>query len=83
MAEPAVDYAAVFQALPGAVALVTPQLIFADANAEFLRLRGLPASCWSVASCPMTAPRRTPPSLSCSEFWPHCAGLRTPVSAAS
>ncbi|MEU2620602.1 PAS domain-containing protein, partial [Streptomyces sp. NPDC007157] len=42
MAEPAVDYAAVFQALPGAVALVTPQLVFADANAEFLRLRGLP-----------------------------------------
>jgi hypothetical protein len=42
MAEPAVDYAAVFQALPGAVALVTPQLIVADANAEFLRLRGLP-----------------------------------------
>ncbi|MGW2957761.1 PAS domain-containing protein, partial [Streptomyces sp. NPDC001220] len=42
MAEPAVDYAAVFQALPGAAALVTPQLIFVDANAEFLRLRGLP-----------------------------------------
>ncbi|MEU6774590.1 SpoIIE family protein phosphatase [Streptomyces sp. NPDC046759] len=38
---PAVDYAAVFQALPGAVALVTPQLIYADANAEFLRLRGV------------------------------------------
>ncbi|MEU6417691.1 PP2C family protein-serine/threonine phosphatase [Streptomyces spiralis] len=42
MKVPAVDYAAVFQALPGAVALVTPQLIYADANAEFLRLRGLP-----------------------------------------
>ncbi|MER6533436.1 PP2C family protein-serine/threonine phosphatase [Streptomyces sp. 900105755] len=42
MAGPAVDYAAVFQALPGAVALVTPQLIYADANAEFERLRGLP-----------------------------------------
>ncbi|GAA3071335.1 PP2C family protein-serine/threonine phosphatase [Streptomyces glomeratus] len=42
MKVPAIDYAAVFQALPGAVALVTPQLIYADANAEFLRLRGLP-----------------------------------------
>ncbi|MER5527493.1 SpoIIE family protein phosphatase [Streptomyces sp. NPDC002677] len=42
MAEPAVDYTAVFQALPGAAALVTPQLIIADVNAEFLRLRGLP-----------------------------------------
>ncbi|MBW8706898.1 Phosphoserine phosphatase RsbU [Streptomyces sp. MBT84] len=41
MAEPEVDYAAVFQALPGAVALVTPQLVYADANAEFVRLRGL------------------------------------------
>lgn len=41
MKVPAVDYGAVFQALPGAVALVTPQLIYADANAEFLRLRGL------------------------------------------
>jgi hypothetical protein len=41
MKVPAVDYAAVFQALPGAVALVTPQLVYADANTEFLRLRGL------------------------------------------
>ncbi|MGW4610287.1 PP2C family protein-serine/threonine phosphatase [Streptomyces sp. NPDC004532] len=41
MAEPEVDYAAVFRALPGAVALVTPQLVYADANAEFVRLRGL------------------------------------------
>ncbi|MEU9475195.1 SpoIIE family protein phosphatase [Streptomyces sp. NPDC048191] len=42
MKVPAVDYAAVFQAGPGAVALVTPQLTFVDANPEFLRLRGLP-----------------------------------------
>ncbi|MGW0764739.1 PP2C family protein-serine/threonine phosphatase [Streptomyces sp. NPDC002676] len=42
MKVPAVDYAAVFQALPGAVALVTPELIYADANPAFLRLRGLP-----------------------------------------
>ncbi|MGW1913935.1 PP2C family protein-serine/threonine phosphatase [Streptomyces sp. NPDC002076] len=41
MKVPAVDYAAVFQALPGAVALVTPELVYADANPEFLRLRGL------------------------------------------
>ncbi|MGW5434030.1 PP2C family protein-serine/threonine phosphatase [Streptomyces sp. NPDC004059] len=38
MEEPAVDYAAVFRALPGAVALLTPQLIFVDVNAEFLRI---------------------------------------------
>ncbi|MFF7183950.1 PP2C family protein-serine/threonine phosphatase [Streptomyces sp. NPDC008222] len=41
MSEPEVDYAAVFQALPGAVALLTPKLIFVDANAEFLRIRDL------------------------------------------
>ncbi|MEV7325081.1 SpoIIE family protein phosphatase [Streptomyces sp. NPDC093970] len=41
MAEPEVDYAAVFRALPGAVALVTPQLVYADGNEAFLRLRGL------------------------------------------
>ncbi|MEU1599796.1 SpoIIE family protein phosphatase [Streptomyces sp. NPDC005708] len=41
MKVPAVDYAAVFRALPGAVALVTPELIYADANAEFLRFRGV------------------------------------------
>ncbi|OIK06335.1 PP2C family protein-serine/threonine phosphatase [Streptomyces monashensis] len=41
MKVPAVDYSAVFQALPGAAALVTPELVYADANAEFLHLRGL------------------------------------------
>ncbi|MGW1718541.1 PP2C family protein-serine/threonine phosphatase [Streptomyces sp. NPDC002156] len=34
------DYAAVFQALPGMVALLTPELVYADANEEFLRLTG-------------------------------------------
>ncbi|MGW0627084.1 PP2C family protein-serine/threonine phosphatase [Streptomyces sp. NPDC002758] len=38
MTEPEVDYTAVFRALPGAVALLTPQLIFVDVNAEFLRI---------------------------------------------
>ncbi|GAA3809099.1 PP2C family protein-serine/threonine phosphatase [Streptomyces chiangmaiensis] len=42
MTEPEVDYTAVFRALPGAVALITPELVYADANAEFLRIRGLP-----------------------------------------
>ncbi|OKJ79310.1 hypothetical protein AMK32_31515 [Streptomyces sp. CB01883] len=32
-----IDYAAVFQALPGALALLTPDLVFADANIAFLR----------------------------------------------
>ncbi|MEV5665800.1 PP2C family protein-serine/threonine phosphatase [Streptomyces flaveolus] len=36
----AIDYAAVFQALPGAVALLTPDLVFADANLVFLRQAG-------------------------------------------
>ncbi|EKX69110.1 PAS domain-containing protein [Streptomyces ipomoeae] len=40
MADTAIDYAAVFQALPGMVALLTPELVFADANEEFLRLAG-------------------------------------------
>lgn len=35
-----IDYAAVFQALPGAVALLTPELVFADVNAAFLRQIG-------------------------------------------
>ncbi|WP_128376318.1 PP2C family protein-serine/threonine phosphatase [Streptomyces cavernae] len=35
-----IDYAAVFQALPGMVALLTPDLVFADANEEFLRTAG-------------------------------------------
>ncbi|MFF3634185.1 PP2C family protein-serine/threonine phosphatase [Streptomyces sp. NPDC002250] len=36
----AIDYAAVFQALPGAVALLTPDLVFADANLAWLRQAG-------------------------------------------
>ncbi|MET8638659.1 PP2C family protein-serine/threonine phosphatase [Streptomyces sp. NPDC004096] len=40
MAEPEIDYKAVFQALPGAVALLTPQLIYADVNEEWLRILG-------------------------------------------
>ncbi|MER6027072.1 SpoIIE family protein phosphatase [Streptomyces sp. NPDC001851] len=40
MNDAAIDYAEVFQALPGAVALLTPGLVFADANKEFLRVAG-------------------------------------------
>jgi Stage II sporulation protein E (SpoIIE)/PAS fold len=40
MTEPEIDYTALFRALPGSVALLTPQLVFADANEEFLRLAG-------------------------------------------
>ncbi|PBC67592.1 LOW QUALITY PROTEIN: serine phosphatase RsbU (regulator of sigma subunit) [Streptomyces sp. TLI_235] len=35
-----IDYRAVFQALPGMVALLTPELVYADANEEFVRLSG-------------------------------------------
>ncbi|WP_035847484.1 PP2C family protein-serine/threonine phosphatase [Kitasatospora azatica] len=35
-----IDYAAMFQALPGMVALLTPELAYADVNEEFLRLSG-------------------------------------------
>jgi serine phosphatase RsbU (regulator of sigma subunit) len=35
-----IDYAAVFQGLPGMVALLTPDLVYADANEEFLRMSG-------------------------------------------
>ncbi|MDH6218168.1 PP2C family protein-serine/threonine phosphatase [Streptomyces pseudovenezuelae] len=34
----AIDYTGVFQALPGMVALLTPDLVYADANEEFLRM---------------------------------------------
>jgi serine phosphatase RsbU (regulator of sigma subunit) len=40
MNDSAIDYAAVFQALPGMVAVLTPELFFADANEEFLRTAG-------------------------------------------
>lgn len=40
MNDKAIDYTAVFQALPGAVALLTPELLYADANREFLRVSG-------------------------------------------
>jgi PAS domain-containing protein len=40
MTEPEIDYRALFRALPGMVALLTPHLVYADANDEFLRLAG-------------------------------------------
>lgn len=40
MNDSAIDYAAVFQSLPGMVALLTPALVYADANEEFLRMSG-------------------------------------------
>jgi serine phosphatase RsbU (regulator of sigma subunit) len=40
MTDAEIDYAGVFQALPGMVALLTPDLVYADANQEFLRLSG-------------------------------------------
>ncbi|MFJ6087039.1 PP2C family protein-serine/threonine phosphatase [Streptomyces sp. NPDC092369] len=36
----AIDYARVFRALPGMVALLTPDLVYADANEEYLRMSG-------------------------------------------
>ncbi|MEV6381725.1 SpoIIE family protein phosphatase [Streptomyces sp. NPDC051773] len=40
MREPHIDYAEVFRALPGMVALLTPDLVYADANDDFVRLAG-------------------------------------------
>jgi len=40
MREPEIDYEAVFHALPGAVALLTPQLFIAEVNEEWLRAFG-------------------------------------------
>ncbi|MBC9729059.1 PP2C family protein-serine/threonine phosphatase [Streptomyces sp. TRM68367] len=40
MTHTAIDYAAVFQAFPGVVALLTPDLVYADVNEEFLRVVG-------------------------------------------
>ncbi|HET6358955.1 PP2C family protein-serine/threonine phosphatase [Streptomyces sp.] len=40
MTDTVIDYSAVFQALPGMVALLTPELVYADANEEFLRVSG-------------------------------------------
>ncbi|MDX2396092.1 MULTISPECIES: SpoIIE family protein phosphatase [unclassified Streptomyces] len=40
MKDPEIDYGAVFSALPGMVALLTPELVFADANEAFLHASG-------------------------------------------
>ncbi|WP_406099991.1 PP2C family protein-serine/threonine phosphatase [Streptomyces sp. NBC_01013] len=40
MRHPQIDYEAVFRALPGMVALLGPDLVYADANEDFLRLAG-------------------------------------------
>ncbi|MBW8792124.1 MAG: PAS domain-containing protein, partial [Streptomyces sp.] len=40
MRKPHIDYAAVFRALPGMVALLTPELVYVDVNDDFLRLTG-------------------------------------------
>ncbi|WP_225850390.1 PP2C family protein-serine/threonine phosphatase [Streptomyces sp. HPF1205] len=40
MSQADIDYRAVFQALPGMVALLTPELVYADANEDFLRNSG-------------------------------------------
>ncbi|MFF0190900.1 PP2C family protein-serine/threonine phosphatase [Streptomyces sp. NPDC005244] len=40
MRRPQIDYEAVFRALPGMVALLDPDLVYADANEDFLRLAG-------------------------------------------
>ncbi|WP_406438761.1 SpoIIE family protein phosphatase [Streptomyces sp. NBC_01613] len=37
-----IDYAAVFQALPGMVALLTPELVYVDVNDDFAQLAGRP-----------------------------------------
>ncbi|MFF7791667.1 SpoIIE family protein phosphatase [Streptomyces sp. NPDC007991] len=42
MTDSAIDYTAVFQALPGMVALLTPELVYADVNEEFVRVSGRP-----------------------------------------
>ncbi len=40
MNDAAIDYAALFQSLPGMVAALTPELVYADVNEEFLRVTG-------------------------------------------
>ncbi|MFD9220572.1 PP2C family protein-serine/threonine phosphatase [Streptomyces sp. NPDC060064] len=40
MRESGIDYEAVFHTLPSAAALLTPQLVYADANEAYLRLSG-------------------------------------------
>ncbi|MFG2130680.1 PP2C family protein-serine/threonine phosphatase [Streptomyces sp. NPDC048751] len=40
MTEPQIDYEAVFRALPGMVALLTPDLVYVDVNEDFVRMTG-------------------------------------------
>ena len=37
-----IDHDAVFQALPGMVSILTPDLVFVDANEDYLRITGRP-----------------------------------------
>ena len=62
MTEPEIDYISLFRALPGSAVLLTPELVYADANEEFLRRTGRTPSKWSAATCPTTPPatRTTP-----------------------
>ncbi|MDO0931276.1 SpoIIE family protein phosphatase [Streptomyces sp. DG2A-72] len=40
MKDAAIDYEAVFKGLPGMIALLTPELVYADVNEDFLRISG-------------------------------------------
>lgn len=40
MKDASIDYEAVFKGLPGMVALLTPELVYADVNEDFLRISG-------------------------------------------
>ncbi len=83
MTEPEIDYTALFRALPGMVALLTPQLVYADANEEFLRLTGrtrgqvighyLPDAFPELPDDPIAAIRRNVPPI-CSAL-----GISAPI----
>ena len=75
MTEPEIDYTAVFRAFPGVVALLTPHLVYADANEEFLRRTGRARE--QVVGCYMpddSVSGRLSGRPSSAIFRRHCAG---------
>ncbi|MEU8541520.1 SpoIIE family protein phosphatase [Streptomyces sp. NPDC048717] len=73
MTDKPIDYAGVFRALPGMVAVLTPDLVYVDANDEFLRIAGRDRE--------RTIGRSLYDSFPVSPNDPHQNGVRTLASS--
>ena len=84
MNDTAIDYAAVFQALPGMVALLTPDLVYRRRQrGRSCGWPGAPASSCSAATSSTSSPRTptTRPRPACARPGRRCCGWWPPASA--